>query len=402
MPVSRKNLAVVALLVIAGVGLYVLWPRDHAPKTSPSATDRKTYQNADETASPALTGTTPSFEAPSVALLEQRLADYKAASVYPPWSGPLSEATIDKLEWNRTIVSDLPMDDRPGHETTYHFGADRWTVPYGEAFTSWIEVMSGNQRLPLQILEARLVSAETGEIAPLTYHDDGQDGDAVAGDHRYSNRVTPTSFPKLAAKAQQVQLEAIVEAGGVRRPMTRDFAYAPRKAAEIIGASESLRDGSLVVTLDVDVHEKGLYTFSANAFASDNTPIVFGDKSYTFEPGKHTADVVLFGRAFVESAKDGPYVIRDIRGMRRFIDTDEQNFYFTYGKSLTSRPYTHGQFSSAEWNDPERTDKIAAFERLIDETRAGVIGQNAGSQVVPPPIAPEESTVPPTAPTKPH
>ncbi len=46
--------------------------------------------------------------------------------------------------------------------------------------------------------------------------------------------------------------------------------------------------------------------------AADGTPIVYGDKSYPLAPGKRTADIVMFGRAFREKAKDGPYTVQDI------------------------------------------------------------------------------------------
>jgi hypothetical protein len=386
---TRSKLLVAAVVVALGIALLVVRTRDEAPQASASQA-REVYAPSKTTEGPAVAPGASLIEggAPTVALLEKSLADYKAVSVYPHWSRPLSEETIDKLDWNRTIVSDLPMDDRPGHETIYRFGADRWSVPYGEAFVSWIEVTKpgAKERLPIQVLEARLVSVETGRVTSLVYRDDGTDGDAVAGDHRYTNRVVPTKFPKLAAKAQQVRIEATIEAEGVSKPVMRDFAYAARAAAEIVGASEQLRDGHLVVTLEVAVAEKGLYTFEANVMGPDGTPIVFGEKSYPLEPGKRTAEIVMFGRAFHEKAIDGPYLVRDIRGMRRFIDTDEQNFYFTYGKQLTTRRYRAADFSSAEWDEPERRETIANFERVIEQTRSGEIGLNDDEDTHAPPV----------------
>jgi hypothetical protein len=377
---SRSKLALVAaLLAVIGGLLWWLHTGDGTATTEAAAPEREVYRPGRAIERPQVGAPLPLVEggAPTVALLEQRLADYKAVSVYPHWSRPLGEETIDKLDWNRTIVSDLPMDDRPGHELVYRFGADRWSVPHGEAFVSWIEVAKpgdGASRLPVEVLEAELVSVGSGRVTSLVYRDDGMNGDEVAGDHRYTNRLVPSQFPALAEKAQQVHIEALIRASGVTRPITRDFAYAPRRVAEITGATEQLRDGHLVVTLQVNVAEKGLYTFSANVFGADGAPIAFGEKSYPLEPGKHSADVVMFGRAFHEKAIEGPYIVRDIRGMRRFIDTDEQNYFFTYGKELRTRRYAHADFSGAEWDEPERRETIASFQRVIDETRYGEIG----------------------------
>ena len=401
---TRNKLAVAAFLLAAVVAIVLLLRGgDDKPSAAPTAPRAETYAPK-PTARPAVAEDKPLNEGgtPSVALLEKSLADYKAVSVYPHWSRPHSPETIEKLDWNRTVVSDLPMDDREGGKTIYHFGASRWSVPYGEAFVSWIEVLTGpdGRRLPATISEAQLFSIESGRIGALVYHDDGKDGDEVAGDHRYSNRLVPSQFPKLAAKAQQVHIEAIVEAGGITKPITRDFAYAPRKAAEILGATEQIKGGNLVVTLEVMIAEKGLYSFEANVMGADGTPIVYGDKSYPLEPGKRTADIVMFGRAFREKAKDGPYIVQDIRGIRRFIETDEQNFSFVYARTLATRGYKATEFSDAEWDEPERRDTIANFERLIRETKDGELGDDDHAQPVVKPSG--DPITPPVTPTKPN
>jgi hypothetical protein len=402
---TRSKYAALAVLAIAIAAVAIWkWPRTKVEPAPASKAQPAPQREAYTPHVPAVVaGDQPAPAPPGLDTLERSLADYKAVSVYPPWSRPLSDETADKLHWNSTVVSDLPMDDRPGADLIYHFGADRWTVPFDEPFVSWIEVLDKGQRIAVSVNEAMLVSVTAGRVGLLTYHDDGLDGDAVAGDLRYSNRLVPAKYPQLATTAQQVHIEAIIGAKGIKRPITRDFAYAPRKVADIIGAREQLRDGNLVVTLDVQVTEKGLYTFDANVMAADGAPIVFGEKSYPLEPGKRSVELVMFGRAFVESGLDGPYVVQDIRGMRRFIDTDEQNFYFTYPKPLRTQAYKHSQFSGAEWDAPERQDTIANFERLIDETRAGMIGKDDGDGKAHPLPTVDPSAdvrVPITAPTK--
>lgn len=400
---TRSKLAAFAIVVLVLVLIAIWkWPRatpDPAPLATHPTPASETYSVTSR--APAVAGIAPVAEPPGVETLEKSLADYKAVSVYPPWSRPLGEETADKLYWNRTVISDLPMDDRPGKSSIYRFGADRWTVPFNESLTSWIEVLDGGKRIPVTVTDASLISTK-GRVTTLTYHDDGVDGDAVAGDLRYSNRLAPSKYPQLAKHAHQVRIEAIIIAAGVKRQITRDFAYSPRKAADITGAREALRDGNLVVTLDVEVAENGLYTFEANVMTPDGAPIVYGEKSYPLEPGQRSVDIVMFGRAFAERKTDGPYVVQDIRGMRRFVDTDEQNFFFTYAKPLRTHAYKYMQFSAAEWDAPERQDTIANFERLIDETRAGTLGKGDGHVTTPPPaIDPTQDVqVPITPPSK--
>src|SRR3569623_1813092 len=309
---TRSKLAIAAVLIAVIVAIWK-WPRASAAhEPEPAAKPRTT--EAYVPAAPAVGPDHANTEPPGVEALEKALADYKAGSVYPPWSRPLGEETADKLRWNQTVVSDLPMDDRDGKDVIYHFGADRWTVPYDEPFVSWIEVLDHGKRIPVRVLEANIMSGDGGRAGTVAFHDDGLDGDATAGDLRYSSRFVPA-------------------------------------------------------------------------------------KSATLDAGMQAIEGVMFGRAVVEKGADGPYIVQDIRAMRRFIDTDEQNFYFTYPQKLQTQPYKHTQFSNAEWDAQEKRDTIANFERSIDETRAGGGGTAHPTPTIDPAQDPAVFTTPPT---KPH
>jgi hypothetical protein len=318
---------------------------------------------------------------PTEERLKRNLDEYKKVAIYPPWSRPFTDGTKYLLQWNKPSTSDLPMDETPGKETTYHFDADRAHVAYGEAITSWIEVWkSGDplQRVPITVQDAWVMSTNgpsTGRIAKLSYHDDGQDGDEVAGDGRYTNRLVPSQVPALK-QAMQVHLAAVVSCcDNVRRLFVREFTYAPRKVAEVVGVSDSIRGGSLAVTLAVNVIERGTYDFEANLMSGDGkTPIGYSQMNYTLGPGRQNVDLLFFGRMFNEPGVDGPYLVRDVRGILLSLDGGEHNIPFDYGDTYLTRPWRRAEFSPAEWDGQEKRDKIAAMERLIGDTAAGRIG----------------------------
>src|SRR2546425_11564883 len=121
--------AIAAVLAVGALGVLFSWrggPRSAPAEPQSTGTGRAEHAPAmtDEPtgAAPAqsVTITThapavlPATGAPSLAVLQQSLADYLAVSAYPPWSHPHSEGTADKLKWNDPIADDLPWDDRPG------------------------------------------------------------------------------------------------------------------------------------------------------------------------------------------------------------------------------------------------------------------------------------------------
>jgi hypothetical protein len=157
--------------------------------------------------------------------------------------------------------------------------------------------------------------------------------------------------------------------------MVREFTYAPRKVVDVLGVSDSLRAGSLVVTLDVNVLERGTYDFEANLVSGDGSvPIGYVQKNDTLAPGRQNVDLVFFGRMFGEVGVDGPYQLRDVHGLLLSLDGGEHNIPFEYDAPYLTKAWRHGELSPAEWDAPEKQQKIAALERLISDTAAGRIG----------------------------
>jgi len=372
--------------VAAALLAWLLWPRTRpAPSASmamPAAyphARRDTESSSRRVAEPA--PPTVTMGGPSEDRLRRNLEEYKKVAVYPPWSRAFGDGTKYLLAWNKPATAELPMNDQPGHETTYHFDADRANVAYGEAITSWIEVWKSGDpsaHVPITVEDAWVVGdvgAQTGRLVKLSYHDDGLDGDAVAGDGRYTNRFVPSQAAALK-QGTQVHLAATVSTGdGTRRLMVREFTYAPRQVVDVLGVSDSLRAGSLVVTLDVNVLERGTYDFEANLLSGDGSvPIGYVQQSYTLAPGRQNVDLVFFGRMFGEVGVDGPYQLRDVHGLLLSLDGAEHNIPFQYDAPYLTKAWRRAEFSPAEWDAPEKQQKIATLERLIADTAAGRIG----------------------------
>lgn len=286
--------------------------------------------------------------------------------MYPPWSRPHDEGTAYKLAWNEPVISDLPFFESGDRVLRFRFASDRAHVGFGDALTSWIEVWEASapeRRLAANITQAWVMSnagGRQGRTVPLRYADDGE--------HRYSNRFVPSEHDELA-DAQQVRIMAEVEVDGERRMITRDFTYTPRPVLEVLAIRDAVRDGSLVITLDVEVFEPGIHTIEANALSGDGEiPIAYVDASSTLAVGKTSVDLVFFGKVFRELAIDGPYLIDDLRGFRRDLDGGE-NLYWSDSRSHTTRPYPRTDFSDQPWDSDEKREKIRAFEDLIEQTR---------------------------------
>jgi hypothetical protein len=273
------------------------------------------------------------------------------------------------LAWNATVTEDLHLDP---DGTMARFDGSAGRVFSGEPYRAWIKawrVVDG-ERQPLPVTVRRATVSVTsgptvGEAFDVRFRDDGQDGDPTAGDGVVTTRFVPSEKAELA-RATMARIDAYVEIDGTPRHLVRDFVFAPRDVIEIVGARDQLRDGGLVVTFTCEVLEDGVYTFYGNLVGADDTPIAMTKLSYRLQAGRRTAELVFFGKVIRDRGVDGPYRVKDVHGLKR-AEGDEHDVWWRHPAAIDTQPYGASEFSDAGWDDAERRERLANFERVIRE-----------------------------------
>ncbi len=378
---SRHSKLVPALAILAIAGAVLVWwllgrrgdadtARPPAPAQAAASREAGAAASPRRDPPPGMRQVAPEG-APPVSRLKRELEDYRRASIYPHWSYPLTPDMEFLLRWNDAVTGDLALDDAQTMFVRFDGSAGR--VFPGEPYTAWIEawrIERGKKAaLPLRVTRAAVEVTSGpagGEAFEVTFRDDGQGGDVQAGDFIQTTRFVPSERDELS-RATQARITAYVEVAGEPRMFVRDFVFAPRPVLEVVALRDELRDGSLVVHVDAEVHEAGVYTFYANLFAPDGTtPIATTKLSYPLVAGPQTADLVFFGKVLHDAGIDGPYVVKDLHGLKRQ-EGEELDVWWSHPAPHRTAAYRADELSDAEWNDPERTEKIANFERVIRE-----------------------------------
>lgn len=369
---------VVAAAVLGAAALLVFWPTggDQGAPAAPleSADPAAKLAAPGIAAVPARSsgdrGQIPSLGAGGITVerLERARADYLAVAAYPHWSRPIDEGTEYKLRWNEPVVTELPFGE--DGSLRYRFASDRAHVVQGQPLTSWIEVWRGSDRadrVPVTVHEAWVTDGQRRFVA-LLYEPDER------GVPRNSFR--PADYEELEGPGRQLRILADVEAEGERRILSRDFTYAPRQLLTIRGVSDRSVGGNLVTTLDLEVHEAGLFTFEANALVADTElPLAYASAGHRLEVGSRTAELVFFGRVFHDQQSPGPYLIKDFRGYLIPPGDDDYYVWWSDPRSHVTGAYRLDQLSPDEWDAPEKQEKLRHFEELIEQTARGEIGQ---------------------------
>src|SRR5262249_34889322 len=143
--------------------------------------------------------------------------------------------------------------------------------------------------------------------------------------------------------ASTARIVVVAQAAGQKRQLIRDFTYAPRRVLDVLGVSDSVKDGSLVATLSVKVYEDGVYTLYGNLMEADGEPPTASSKlSYPLKAGTAKADLIFFGKVLRDFGASGPYMLRDIHGLKR---GPENGLVFEDSRQFSTRAYKVTDFS---------------------------------------------------------
>jgi hypothetical protein len=368
---GRRTAAVGGAGAVAiAIAVYALWPRDRGRSTSaPPHAAPAAVEHGASAASPDHAGRAP---APALATriepypehgidgvsTDDPLTAYRRANVYPPTSRPLTAEHADLLAPNQRHETARPTDADDG--TMFLFTADRYVVVGDEALTATLEVWRDHAPIEPAVRQAFAVVLRPGQppapadAIPITYTP--RPGGGVVA------RFAPSAIRGLE---RQTAIGMYIEFGageaGVQRA-SFDFQYTPAggiPARFTGGFSDAIVDGSLVVTAELDVARAGPYLIDCNLYDAAGQPVAWTRFKAPLAAGRQPAPLVFFGKVLVDAGARGPFRLGQLRGARfdagRDPDLEQMP---AYAGAYETRAYTPDQFSSAEWDSPEKRKMI--------------------------------------------
>jgi hypothetical protein len=320
----------------------------------------------------------PEARAQAIKLWEQTRADYLSTAKYPDWSRPATESDRHLWEWNKGSGAGqafaLDGQDRP---ISGILTLDRMFAGPGEAITATMEVWSGEytstERAPVPFTARGVVhgmgleEAATFEFVPVP--------DAPT---KQQARFVPSTFAKLDKRASTHMLRAFVTAGDRTHTFMQQFRYAETAPFVVDGKeSEGVVNGSLQVKLQgrVLTEATGHMWVTATLYdAAGKTPIAVYNKPVEIRgAGPVLLTLTFFGKALRERGIDGPYSIRALHGMLTVVDDGGMHdIMWGYDAVITTNRYAAKVFSDAEYDGPDKREKLEYYQREIDRLKRDV------------------------------
>jgi hypothetical protein len=381
-PVRRRAAVVVFALCLAAVGFLAWWARASVPAAD-VVVAAQPLEPGTATADPASASAprraptnvvVPYVEPPPVkgvaALGQQAAAEYRRRARYPRSAQPLALDDVDPLVRDRE-VSPVESRGRDGTEPTLRvFPAAMGFEAPGPAVV-FAELTADGKPVAAREIRGTLTTESLEPLGNVLFHDDGLEGDAVAGDGRHTAVFPGDALGSELSKSYLVQV--VASFGHDERKGATSFLYSSPHGHLTGNYRDAVVDGSLVVGVEIDVAEAGRFHVEATLYGPDGVAkIAWAQAAQWLEPGTHWLDLSYYGLILHERGIDGPYVLRYVALSTTTAMPNAKNRIVEFPYRTGAHPAS--AFTDRSYDDP---DLIEAARRLEGEPMPPVL--DAGS-----------------------
>jgi hypothetical protein len=306
---------------------------------------------------------------------------YRQSTRYPPESQPLA-AHPDQAYPNESIGEEHPLgtaDGKPAEGVSLHTTQERVFVQGGESVRFTVSLRdNAGQALPLRVLHAsarEMPPPHSGSMypeVPLAFNDDGNAGDALAGDGVFSVQLQP-DVQGFAGLFGQIRVEAALQYRDQQGRTYFDILYTPAAPATWQGGvREAMQDGSLDFYLKANVREPGRYVVTGRVDDANGTPFALLSFNEEVSSGAQEFRLTLFGKLVRDAKPVFPLTVRDVNAFLLHPDTfpDRSLMPRLQGMVHVSESYPLASFSDAEWNAEQRNRYLNELGRDVADAQA--------------------------------
>ncbi len=315
-----------------------------------------------------------------LALAEELLCNYHETSKYPFTSRPIREHP-DQVHPNRPISERRTMRSADGTRVRgvqLHTTQSRVFMAAGESVVFTVAATDDDGAplaLAVEHAAARGLSTSAAPQTTLTLSDDGQNGDAAAGDGTASTTWTPvgTAFAEYAGTIRVALSVRVAGQAGA----WLDVVYSPAVPATWSGpVREVVEDGALAFYLPARVESPGRYLVSARVDDARGEPLALLMFNEVLGPGDRDIRLALHGKLIHDLAPAFPLRLRDVDAFLLLEDVDPDRVLMPRisGEAHVTRIHRTDDFSPEEWQSEVKTRYLTEFSEDVEQLRDELAG----------------------------
>ncbi len=283
-------------------------------------------------------------------LARETAREYREQARFPESSRALKPGDADPVKEKRTATAQTqrgPEERGPALSVR----AESVSFEVGRPIRLYATVEDG---IALEVT-GEIVGAAGDLVATFAYADDGRGIDKKAGDGVWSARVKmPEGLQPELAASYMVKVRSRLLDGDVRESVG-GFLYS-NPAAHLTGRyRDGLRDGSLVVSAEVDVTRAGRFHLAGTLYSMAGEPVGTAQAAAELEPGRRWIELSFYGLMFHDRQVAGPFRLGTVSlattgGMPNALNDLVENAHVTRAwqlEQMTTRPFGNQQLLEA-------------------------------------------------------
>ena len=274
-------------------------------------------------------------------LARETAREYREQARFPESSRALKPGDADPVKEKRTATAQTQRGRDGGPALSVR--AESVSFEVGRPIGLYATVEDG---IALEVT-GEIVGAAGDLVATFAYADNGRGIDKKAGDGVWSARVRmPEGLEPELAASYMVKVRSRLLDGDVRESVG-GFLYS-NPAAHLTGRyRDELRNGSLVVSAEVDVTRSGRFHLAATLYSMAGEPVGTAQAAAELEPGRRWIELSFYGLMFHDRQVAGPFRLGTVSlattgGMPNALNDLVENAYVTRAwrlEQMTTRPF---------------------------------------------------------------
>lgn len=315
--------------------------------------------------------------------VDHTLCSYSESSKYPLSSRPISEHP-DQIYPNQAVKESHAMRNKDGSSNAaiqISTSQSRVYMAAREAVNFSVQAFDKDQQM-LPVFVNRAVASGLNfdnhpapTQIPMTFADNGRDGDLLANDGIAGGTLSPGSNG-FASFNGTIRTEVNFTVNGQVGVVYFDVIYSPELPAIWVGKiREVLENGSLVFYLPIEVQQAGRYIVNARLDDAKATPFALLTFNDLLPLGRNEIRLSVAGNLLRDKEANFPVSLRDVDGylLKENVDPDRALIARMEGVAHVSKNYSLKSFSDAEWNGEERHRHLTEFAKDVALAKAALI-----------------------------
>lgn len=288
---------------------------------------------------------------------------YREQAAFPPSSHALGIGQADPIRADRT-PSRISLGGPDGAAPALVVWTSAISFEAPKPVDLFASLETAGRKVPALAITGEVLDSSGRAVGSVQYRDDGAAPDAQAGDGIWSARWLGRRLAPGTGDSYLVKVLATTEKGEPRQA-AGGFLYGNPGARATGRYRDEIRDGSLIVSAEVEVLAAGRFHAEGTLYGASGEPIGFAKASADLPKGTAWIELPFYGKMFADRKAAGPYrlgslALSTVGRMPNVLNDLAVDVH-------TTRAYPAEAFTGAPYNDAKLLDTAARLERSAAE-----------------------------------